>query len=81
METTDYKLFRRNLLLFRAIAGLSGRALSETLKMKAPNRIHDIEEGRTPPKLDEVCTICKHFGHKMDDMLYKKAEVIIKFRE
>jgi len=78
---TDYAIFRRNLSRIRAAKGISARELSDTCKLKQMKRIHDIEEGRGQPSLDEVCIICKELGFGLDQMLYSEATTTVTFNK
>ncbi len=77
----DYSIFRKNVFKIRLSQGLSGRELSERANLKQKKRINDIEEERGTPSLGEVYSICKTLGYSIDDMLNKKAEIIITFKK
>jgi transcriptional regulator with XRE-family HTH domain len=78
---TDYLLFRKNLAKVRAVRGMSARELSEQAELKQKKRIHDIEEGRGTPTLDEVCIICKILEQPIDKMLYEEAQATVSFKK
>jgi DNA-binding XRE family transcriptional regulator len=76
---TDYKIFRDNLAKIRAVRCMSAEEVAIKAGLKHKKRVYDIEEGRLPPKLEDVCAICKLFEVSIDDMLYKETLVSIKF--
>lgn len=71
--------FRNNLRLLRTSHGLSGVELSAELKM-TPNRVHDLEEGRMPPKIDDLVRIIDFFDITFDDLLDQRLGVLIPSR-
>lgn len=74
---TVHELFMHNLMMLRASVGLSGSALAEKLLMPK-NRILDLEEGRMPPKFDDLVKIVDFFPITFNDLLEYKIELAIK---
>jgi DNA-binding XRE family transcriptional regulator len=67
--------FRYNLRLLRATTELSGVELSDKLGL-ASKRINDLEEGRTPPKMEDVISIATFFNITLSD-LFARIELDI----
>jgi DNA-binding XRE family transcriptional regulator len=67
--------FRYNLRLLRATTEYSGVELSEKLGV-ASKRINDLEEGRTPPKMEDVIAIASYFNITLSD-LFARIELDI----
>lgn len=76
----DYKNFRTNLVKLRGSMGLSAKELAEKCGLKSSKRILDIEEGRLPPKLEDVICICGYFEQSIDSMLFKELEIVVNFK-
>jgi transcriptional regulator with XRE-family HTH domain len=71
--------FRRNLELLRIEKGLSTEQLSNELGM-TKKRIVDIEygkKGRGVPKAKELFNIAKFFNVTVEDLVHKKAKIIL----
>lgn len=77
----DFELFRKNVLMVRAAKGLNGFQLSEQAKLHQRKRVHDIEEGRGKPTLEEVAAICRILEVSIDDMLFKTVEIQLIFKQ
>lgn len=72
-------IFRFNLRILRQSEALSAEQLAVTLDLPV-KRISDLEEGRMPPKLDDIVRIVDHFPITFDDLLDSKIELNIKSR-
>jgi transcriptional regulator with XRE-family HTH domain len=68
--------FKHNLRLLRASKSISGVELSQELNMPI-KRINDLEEGRLPPKLDDLIKICSFYNISFDDILVRKITLKI----
>lgn len=75
-----HEIFKYNLRLLRASAGISGKELAEQLKFKSLSRIHDLEEGRIKPRFEELVLIVDHFPITFDDLLDSKLQLNIPSR-
>jgi hypothetical protein len=72
------EIFVANLITVRTARGYNPVGLSRSAGLK-DNRVHDIEERRTPPKLVDVIMLCKELDVSIDDMLNKTVTISFKF--
>lgn len=74
-----FKDFRKNLELLRIEKGLSTEELAHNLALSR-KRIIDLEygkNGRGVPKSEELLNIAAYFQVKVDDLVHKKATVVL----
>lgn len=72
-----HEIFKYNLRLLRAGEGLSAERLSVALYMPV-KRINDLEEGRMPPKFEDLVKIVDYFPITYDDLLDGKLTLDIR---
>lgn len=77
----DFTLFRENLVKARATRNISGRDLARKAGLRQIKRVHDIEAAKGSPTIDEVASLCKVLNYSMDDMIFKKSEISLVFKE
>lgn len=73
--------FAHNIKIARFLKGWSANELAKEAKLSPLNRISLFEEKRGKPSLDEYSKICCSLGQPMDDMLMKKARIVIEFSD
>lgn len=74
-----FKNFRKNIELLRIEKGLSTEEVAAKLRL-SKKRVLDLEYGkygRGTPKSEELFKIAKFFGVSVEDLVYKKAKVVL----
>lgn len=79
MTDEQKECFAHNLKLARFLNQMSQADLAKAANIKPLSRIGNFEECRGAPKTDEFINICKALGQPMDDMINRKAKIIIQY--
>lgn len=65
----ESQIFQFNLKLLRTNKEMSGEDLAAALKFESRKRILDLENGRMPPRFDELVTIGKYFDINIGNLI------------
>lgn len=73
--------FAHNIKIARFLKGWSANELAKAANIKPLSRISLFEERRGLPSIEEGVRICEILGQPLDDMILRKAKIVIEFSE